>query len=76
MSALRLATAAAPVAGTTLALLGTGTVGTAFLARLARLQGEGRTTGLRLVQVANSRRRFSDTAGLDPRRVRAQLADG
>ena len=76
MSALRLATANAPVAGTTIALLGTGTVGTAFLARFARLQADGLAGGVRLVQVANSRRRFSEPAGLDPRIARDQLADG
>lgn len=76
MSALRLATANAPVASKAIALLGTGTVGTAFLARLARLQGDGIAGSVRLVQVANSRRRYSDAAGLDPRIVRALLADG
>jgi len=76
MSTLRLATANAPVASKAIALLGTGTVGTAFLARLARLQGDGIAGSVRLVQVANSRRRYSDAAGLDPRIVRAQLADG
>lgn len=76
MTALRLANQAVSVPGTAIALLGTGTVGTAFLARLSRLQGEGRAADLRLVQVANSRRYRADTAGLDPRNVRAQLADG
>lgn len=76
MSVLRLATAAAPAAGTTIALLGTGTVGTAFLARLARLQARGQASDLRLVQVANSRWRFSDVAGVDPRSAQRRLADG
>lgn len=79
MSAVRLADAAAAAArsqGTTLALLGTGTVGTAFLARLARLQATGKASGLRLVQVANSRRRIHDAGGLDPRIARGQLGDG
>lgn len=76
MSLTRLAARPAPVPGTAIALLGTGTVGSAFLARLARLQGEGRAAGLRLVQVANSRHCHVDTVGLDPRVARAQLADG
>ncbi len=76
MSALRLATATVANVGTSVALLGTGTVGTAFLARLARLQSDGQARGLRLVQVANSRRSFSNAAGLDPRVARSQLPDG
>lgn len=76
MSLTRRVTRPAPAPATTIALLGTGTVGSAFLARLARLQGEGRAAGLRLVQVANSRHCQVDMVGLDPRLARAQLADG
>ncbi len=76
MSALRLATATAPSVGTSVALLGTGTVGTAVLARLARLQSDGQAQSLRLVQVANSRHCFSNADGLDPRLAHSQLTDG
>jgi len=63
MSAPRLAPA--PVARRRLAILGTGTVGRALLARLAESPGAGG----RLCLVANSRRCLSDPAGLhgDPR---------
>jgi len=55
------------------ALLGTGAVGNAFLARLGRLQARGLATGLRLVQVANSQRCLRDLDGLDAQRVAAQI---
>ena len=76
MSALRLARAASVdcAAPVNVALLGTGTVGSAFLARWARLQANGLTAGLRLVLVANSRHCLSDVAGLDADRARGQIA--
>ncbi|GGJ97888.1 homoserine dehydrogenase [Pilimelia anulata] len=68
-------TTAAPVT-TGVVLLGTGVVGTAFLDRLHRLRRKGIGTGLRLVQVANSRRRIAAAAGLDPRTVAQRLPEG
>lgn len=53
--------AAAPVR---IALLGTGTVGSAVLARLADWQRNGFAARLRLVHVANSRQASSDRSGL------------
>ncbi len=50
---------------TTLALLGTGTVGSAFLSRLARLQKNQQAKNLRLVQVSNTRHSIRDFLGLD-----------
>lgn len=80
MSALRLARAApqdqaAPAA---VALLGTGVVGSAFLARLARLQETGLASQLRLDLVANSRRRLcsDDVGGIDPARAQFHLEEG
>ena len=54
-----------------LALLGTGTVGSALLARLTSLAGHA---DLRLVAVANSRGHLSSESALDPARVPAALA--
>lgn len=54
-----------------LALLGTGTVGAALLARLTTLAGHA---DLRLVAVANSRKHLHTEAALDPARVPAMLA--
>lgn len=80
MSALRLARAApqdesAPVP---VALLGTGVVGSAFLARLARLQETGFASQLRLSLVANSRRRLCSgyAGGIDPTRAQWHLDEG
>jgi homoserine dehydrogenase len=53
------------------ALLGVGTVGTALLERLTRLE-----LPLRLLSVANSRRCVRAAHGLDAARVREQLAHG
>ncbi|GAB6196664.1 homoserine dehydrogenase family protein [Lysobacter xanthus] len=55
-----------------IALLGTGTVGGALLDRLARL--DATLPSLRLVHVANTRRRLTDVAGVDPRHARDALA--
>ncbi|GGK12685.1 homoserine dehydrogenase [Pilimelia terevasa] len=75
-----MSTVAAPPAVRTrvthVVLLGTGVVGSAFLDRLARLRHKGIGTHLRLVQVANSRRRVAATDGLDPRVVAQLLPDG
>ena len=57
-----------------LALLGTGTVGGAVLARLAGWQGNDFARGLRLVHVANSRRACSDDEGLLPATAAGLLA--
>ncbi|HEX5741736.1 MAG TPA: hypothetical protein VFY17_09330, partial [Pilimelia sp.] len=57
-------------------LLGTGVVGSAFLARLARVRPRGIGGQLRLVQVANSRRRVNAADGLDPAAVPTLLAGG
>jgi homoserine dehydrogenase len=54
-----------------LVLLGVGTVGSAFLDRLARLQ-----PAVRLVAAANSRRSAQRSAGLDPAAAIASLQDG
>jgi homoserine dehydrogenase len=60
------------------ALLGTGTVGTALLARLARCQGGATSRSLSLLRVENSRLRYEpssdgsywrQTVGVDPQRV-------
>jgi homoserine dehydrogenase len=59
---------------TNLALLGTGTVGSAFLARLARLQKTQQTKNIRLVQVSNTRHSIRDVLGLDPSLVSEDLA--
>ena len=58
---------------TTLALLGTGTVGSAFLARLARLQKAHQAKNIRLVQVSNSRHSIRDFSGLLPKTIRDDL---
>jgi len=50
---------------TTVALLGTGTVGSAFLSRLALLQKNQQAKNLRLVQVSNTRHSIRDFLGLD-----------
>lgn len=60
---------------TTIALLGTGTVGSAFLSRFARLQKTQQTKNLRLVQVSNSRHSIRDFLGLDPSLVPEDLAN-
>lgn len=60
---------------TTLALLGTGTVGSAFLSRLSRLQKTQQTKSLRLVQVSNTRHSIRDFLGLDPSLVPEDLAN-
>ena len=59
---------------TTLALLGTGTVGSAFLSRFARLQKSQNIKHLRLVQVSNTRHSIRDFLGLDPNVVREDLS--
>ncbi|AWV06510.1 homoserine dehydrogenase family protein [Marilutibacter maris] len=56
------------------ALLGTGTVGGAVLARLAEWRARGFGAGLELVHVANSRRALGDAGGVDPSRASAALA--
>lgn len=58
-----------------LALLGTGTVGSAVLARLQGWQGAPVGERLALVHVANSRRALADGDGLAPERVASLLAD-
>ena len=60
---------------TTLALLGTGTVGSAFLSRFARLQKTQPTKNLRLVQVSNTRHSIRDVLGLDPNLVPGDLVN-
>ncbi len=62
-----------PAAHARLALLGTGTVGSAVLLRLAEWQGSGFAPGLQLVRVANSRRAVDGEAGLPPGQVHARL---
>ncbi|MCF7222521.1 homoserine dehydrogenase [Marilutibacter chinensis] len=57
-----------------LALLGTGTVGGAVLARLAGWRHSGFADGLSLVHVANSRYASSAAAGIDPSSARDLLA--
>jgi homoserine dehydrogenase len=59
---------------TTLALLGTGTVGSAFLSRLAELQKNQYGRNLRLVQVSNTRHSLRNFQGLDAGIVSADLA--
>lgn len=59
-----------------IALLGVGTVGSAFLERLARLQARAATPRLRLVHVANSRRALASPLGLTPANVREALPHG
>ena len=56
-----------------LALLGTGTVGSAVLRRLALWQGTDLGERLRLVHVANSRHACGDPAGLPPLAAARQL---
>jgi homoserine dehydrogenase len=55
------------------ALLGTGTVGSAALQRLAQWRGTDLGDRLRLVHVANSRHACSDRCGLSPRTAARQL---
>ncbi len=62
-----------PVAQARLALLGTGTVGSAVLARLADWQDSGFAPGLHLARVANSRRAVDGDTRLAPRLARARL---
>jgi len=80
VSVLRLAenvqSPSAATTGKSLALLGTGLVGSAFLARLSRLRADGAAKNLRLVHAANSRRCISDRAGLAPANARTRLDDG
>ena len=59
---------------TTVALLGTGTVGSAFLNRFARLQKNQGAKNLRLVQVSNTRHSIHDFLGLDPDLVSGDLS--
>lgn len=59
---------------TTIALLGTGTVGAAFLNRFARLQKNQQTNNLRLVQVSNTRHSVRDYLGLNPDQVPEDLS--
>jgi homoserine dehydrogenase len=59
---------------TSLALLGTGTVGSAFLSRLARFQNTQQAKNLRLVQVSNTRHSVRDILGLDPDQVAEELS--
>lgn len=56
-----------------IALLGTGTVGRAVLARLAGWQRAGAARGLSLVHVANSRVALAEPHGLDAARVAGWL---
>ncbi len=65
--------AAVPRATTRVALLGTGTVGGAVLARLASWRGSSLGDGVRLVHVANSRAAAGDRAGLAPDDAAARL---
>ena len=58
---------------TTIALLGTGIVGSAFLSRLARLQKTSQAKNFRLVQVSNTRHSLRDFLGLDPSLVSEDL---
>jgi homoserine dehydrogenase len=58
---------------TPIALLGTGTVGSAFLARLARFQNTQQSKNFRLVQVSNTRHSLRDVLGLDPSLVPGDL---
>ena len=60
---------------TTIALLGTGTVGSAFLNRFARLQKNQQAKNLRLVQVSNTRHSLRDFLGLDPDQVSEDLSN-
>jgi homoserine dehydrogenase len=55
------------------ALLGTGTVGSAVLRRLAQWQGTNLGERLRLVHVANSRNAHGDRSGLSPFAAKQQL---
>jgi homoserine dehydrogenase len=63
------------VASARLALLGTGTVGSAVLARLDTWRRGGEDRDLRLVHVANSRRALKEPDGAELRSVRT-LLDG
>lgn len=60
---------------TPLVLLGTGTVGNAFLNRFACLQKNQSAKNLRLVQVSNTRHSIRDTLGLDPDLISKDLAN-
>jgi homoserine dehydrogenase len=57
-----------------LAVLGTGTVGNAFLSRLAHLQKNHRAQNIRLVHVSNTRHSLHDFLGLKPEQVQVQLS--
>ncbi|HEY4560101.1 MAG TPA: homoserine dehydrogenase [Lysobacter sp.] len=61
-----------PAVAAEIALFGIGTVGGAFLERLARL--DGRIPPLRLVHLANSRGAVADGNGIDAATARARLA--
>lgn len=80
MEAVAIASVATPAAGAPgpadarIALLGTGTVGTALLERLARMEAGTSRPGLRLVHVANSRRALSTSAGVAPVTAAGALA--
>ena len=65
------ASAHAAAAPTRIALLGTGTVGSAVLARLAGWNGTSLGERLNLVHVANSRLAVADRNGLPPTQARA-----
>ena len=60
---------------TAVVLLGTGNVGSALLARWARLRQQPAFASLRLVRVANSRYAWSAAGGLDPGRLNARDYD-
>ncbi|MEI2456310.1 MULTISPECIES: homoserine dehydrogenase [Lysobacter] len=72
-SAARIAAANASVLPARVALLGTGTVGGAVLARLNAWHGTRLGERLSLVHVANSRRAAVDRAGLAPERAATAL---
>lgn len=75
MSALRKPAESPQSAPVTVALLGTGTVGSAWLTRWSRLQAEGLLAGLRLRYVANSRYSWRARAGLDAGDLSPQRSD-
>jgi homoserine dehydrogenase len=75
VSALRKPTESPRTAPVTVALLGTGTVGSALLARWSHLQAEGRLSDLRLCYVANSRYSWRARAGLGAADLSLQRGD-
>lgn len=66
----------APPARPRVALLGTGTVGRAVLARLAQWGEPGEGSGMALVHVANSRTALADAGGLCPAHAAEAFAEG